>query len=67
MIRMSIAGIINHLNNFKTQGDTTVQQVAGVHGELEAAMSKVSQCQGHSSPCAPRPSRIQHLSPNKLD
>ena len=24
-------------------------------------------CQGHSSPCAPRPSRIQHLSPNKLD
>ena len=24
-------------------------------------------CQGHSSPCAPRPNRIQHLSPNKLD
>ena len=24
-------------------------------------------CQGHSSPCAPRPSRIQHLLLNKLD
>ena len=24
-------------------------------------------CQGHSSPCAPRLNRIQHLLPNKLD
>ena len=42
-IRTSIAGIINHLDNFKTQGDATAQQVAGVYGELEAAMLKVSQ------------------------
>ena len=42
-IRTSITRIINHLDNFKTQGDTTAQQVARVCGELEAAMSRVSQ------------------------
>ena len=42
-IRTLIAGVINRLDNFKTQGDATAQQVVGVHGELEAAMSKVSQ------------------------
>ena len=42
-IRMSIAGVINHLDNFKMQGDATAQQVARVCGELEAAMSRVSQ------------------------
>ena len=37
-----ITGIINHLDNFKRQGDATAQQVAGVCGDLEAAMLKVS-------------------------
>ena len=40
---MSIAGVINRLDNFKTQGDAMAQQVAGVHGDLEAAMLRVSQ------------------------
>ena len=40
---MLIAGIINCLNNFKSQGDATAQQVAGICSELEAAMLKVSQ------------------------
>ena len=42
-IRTLITGIINRLDNFKMQGDAMAQQVAGVCGELEAAMSKVSQ------------------------
>ena len=42
-IRTSIVGVINCLDNFKMQGDATTQQVAGVCGELEAAMLKVSQ------------------------
>ena len=41
-IRTLISGIINHLDEFKAQGDATAQQVAGVHGELEAAMLKVN-------------------------
>ena len=40
---MSIATIIGRLDNFKTQGDTTAQQVAGVRGDLEAAMLKVNE------------------------
>ena len=42
-IRASIATIIGCLDNFKTQGDATVQQVAGVRGDLEAAMLKVNE------------------------
>ena len=42
-IRASIATIIGRLNNFKTQGDATAQQVAGVRGDLEAAMLKVNE------------------------
>ena len=40
---MSIAGVIDRLDNFKTQGDATAQQVAGVRGDLEAAMSRMNQ------------------------
>ena len=40
---MLISRIINRLDEFKTQGDTTAQQVAGVRGDLEAVMSKVNQ------------------------
>ena len=43
MIRASIATIIGRLDNFKTQGDATAQQVAGVRGDLEAAMLKVNE------------------------
>ena len=42
-IRVSIATIIGRLDNFKMQGDATMQQVAGVHGDLEAAMLKVNE------------------------
>ena len=40
---MSIATIIGRLDNFKMQGDATAQQVAGVRGDLEAAMLKVNE------------------------
>ena len=43
MIRASIATIVGCLNNFKTQGDATAQQVAGVRGDLEAAMLNVNE------------------------
>ena len=43
MIRASIATIIGRLDNFKTQGDATAQQVAGVCGDLETAMLKVNE------------------------
>ena len=42
MIRASIATIIGHLEGFQNQGDATAQQVAGVCGDLEAAMLKVN-------------------------
>ena len=43
MIRALIATIIGRLDNFKTQGDATAQQVAGICGDLEAAMLKVNE------------------------
>ena len=43
VIRTLIAGVINRLDNFKSQGDATVQQVAGVRGDLEAAMLRMNQ------------------------
>ena len=43
MIRTSIATIIGRLEGFQNQGDATAQQVAGVRGDLEAAMLKVNE------------------------
>ena len=39
---MSVATIIGRLEGFQHQGDATAQQVAGVRGDLEAAMLKVN-------------------------
>ena len=37
-------------------------------GKVQEPVDTLQQfCQGHSSPCAPRPNRIQHLLLNKLD
>ena len=43
MIRTSVATIIGCLEGFQHQGDATAQQVAGVRGDLEAAMLKVNE------------------------
>ena len=40
---MSVATIIGRLEGFQHQGDATAQQVAGVCGDLEAAMLKVNE------------------------
>ena len=42
------------------RGDNAVQNELASPNDT----SEFGICQGHSSPCAPRPSRIQHLSPN---
>ena len=42
-IRTSVATIIGRLEGFQHQGDATAQQVAGVRGDLEAAMLKVNE------------------------
>ena len=39
---MLVATIIGRLEGFQVQGDAMAQQVAGVHGDLEAAMLKVN-------------------------
>ena len=40
---MLVATIIGRLEGFQNQGDATAQQVAGVRGDLEAAMLKVNE------------------------